>query len=227
MSAIALRDLGSLQLEGEALRELAALLEPRAALEQRLDDLDRQQRAASERREGASDALAQLEARAAAGEQVSGAARTKAERELLEARAHWGEPWAERRAGVSRAIAARDDDVRRFVASRFGDLKAELETAGEHVARELDEAAAHLVRAHARREAIASQLISLCSMLRPTRPGDVSRSAAEPAVRAASALLDGGGEARPVVLADPREPRHGGVIADAEPEPAKSAAVFR
>jgi hypothetical protein len=55
------------------------------------------------------------------------------------------------------------------------------------------------------------------SLVRPSRPGDVRRTRAEALYNAAGALLLGGGESSPEVLADPRQPRHGQTVAEAEP----------
>jgi hypothetical protein len=64
------------------------------------------------------------------------------------------------------------------------------------------------------RERIAGELSTLVSTVVRVHPGDVTYPRADQAARAASDLIESGGEAPPVLRRDPREPRHG-MLADA------------
>jgi len=64
-----------------------------------------------------------------------------------------------------------------------------------------------LVSAYHERERLAHEISALASPVGRVSPGDVSYSPAEQAVRAASALVEGG-EEPPRLRHDPREPRH-------------------
>jgi hypothetical protein len=192
--------------DSPAWREIAGLIDRRIELAGGVDRLDLNQREATQARDAASLAVIDLERRALGGEQVSSAQRKSAESELARARAHAAEPWAERRAGAQRAVADIDRSIGRFVIEHFDDLADGLRAQGKEAAQATDDAANALLAAYAKREEIANRMNALGSMVRPTRPGDVTYSRAETLARAASALLDGGGEHAPD-MRDPRQPR--------------------
>jgi chromosome segregation ATPase len=192
-----------------AATELAVLAATRAELDERADALDREQRQASENVARLSAALADLERRAAAGEQISDEARTKAERELTQARITAGEPWAERRDGVRAAIRDADHATRTFVAEHLDELLADLVDEAEAAATAVDRACHALITAYRERQAAESRVTELCAMVRPPRPGDIVRTRSEALAREAERLLAQGGEAAPVPAVDPRQPRHG------------------
>jgi chromosome segregation ATPase len=198
-----------------AATELAALAAARAELDERADALDREQRQASENVARLSAALADLERRAAAGEQViSDEARTKAERELTQARIAAGAPWAERRDGVRAAIRDADHATRTFVAEHLDELLAELADEADAAASAVDRACHALITAYRERQAVESRVTELCALVRPPRPGDIVRTRSEALAREAERLLAQGGEAAPVPAVDPRQPRHGARIAE-------------
>jgi hypothetical protein len=197
-----------------AMRELEALSANRAELASKLGDLDQAQRRASEDVTRLSEQLADLERRAAAGEQVSDQARTKAERELTQARVAAAAPRAERQDGVRAAIRDADHAARTFVADHLDELLAALAEEAEASALAVDQACHALIAAYRERQAVESRVTALCAMIRPARPGDIVRTRSEAVVREAGRLLSGGGEAAPLVAVDPRQPRHGAKIAE-------------
>ena len=66
--------------------------------------------------------------------------------------------------------------------------------------------------AYHERERIAREISGLASLAGRVRPGDVSRTRAEQLARAASDLLQAGGEEPPTLDRDPRQPRHGELV---------------
>ena len=186
--------------------ELAELLDRRAALAGRVDELERLQRAANVDATTAATAVANAERAALAGEDAP-ADTKRLDGVLAKARSRANEPWSERRAGAQRAVADHDAAIQRFVTSHYGDLQAGLREQGEAAASAVDGAAGRLVEAHAQWEDVASRMIALASSIRPTRPGDWVRARAEHAASEAAKVLDNGGESLPDVR-DPRAPRH-------------------
>jgi hypothetical protein len=196
---------------GEAMRQLSDLVEQRAELERRLSQVDADQRAASEEVQRAAAALVDLEERSASGEEVSGAERKRAEDRLAKARSRHGQPWAERLAGIQAALRRHDDATSRYIGANLDELIDELDAEAERVAEAVNEAANVLVAAYHGREAHSERATALCALAGGgrVRPGDVARSRAEAVARAATKLLEGGGEPPPVVVHRPGQPRHG------------------
>jgi hypothetical protein len=207
----------------EVSTELAALLDQGHALRERVDDIDRQQREATERAATASAALAQLERRSLAGEDV-GPERKKLEAELAKAKATAAEPWAERRAGGQQAVRDFEQEVTRFVGQHLGELAAELHEDAEAAAERVDNACHALIAAYHERMLIEGRVIGISAMVRAPQLGDVARTKAEAVVSEANALLQAGGEQAPLLRNDPRQAQHDEPAAEAEterePEPA-------
>lgn len=188
--------------------ELSKLMDRRAALAARIDDLDAVQREANDQAARAAAAVSEAER---AGEPDT----KRLDSALSKARARANEPWAERRAGARQALADHDNAIIGvFVRERFDDLHAGLAEQGEAAAPAVNAAAGELVSAHARWQEISSRMVSLSSALGPMRPGDYSRSLSERAAGEAGRLLDEGGEEAPTCR-DPRAPRHGQPVAAA------------
>ena len=177
----------------------------------RADEIDARQREAGQRRESAAVALAQLERSSASGEQVAAKTRTDAEAALAKAQADVAAPWAERRAGATAAIADADREMRLFIGANLDALLDELREGAEAAAGAVDRACQDLVAAYGERQRCERRVTSLAAMVRNPRAGDVVRTRAEAVAREASALLAQGGEAPPVLVVDPRQPRHGQV----------------
>jgi hypothetical protein len=195
-------------------RELESLIARRRELARGLDELDAAQRSAVEAATLAGSRVAELERVRLGGGDVTDAQRTKASKELERARAEAdAAPWNERRQGARLAVGDADRAITTFVVENFGELIDGLTTQGEQAARQVDATAAALLSAYQEREAIASRMSALSSVIAPPRPGDVSFSKAERLAAEASKLLDEGGELAPTCR-DPRQPRHGAVIAD-------------
>lgn len=197
------------QPRGEAAHALAALLATRAELEERLDALDREQRAATKRRDAASGALADLERKMILGSVVTDAQRTDAEDALARAKAENAAPWLERRAGVLAAIRDHDRELQTFVADHLDELLAEQAEDGEAAAEAVDRACQALVAAFRERQAVEQRVVGIAAMIRIPRVEDVARTRAEAVVAEANRLLDAGGEAAPLLRVDPRAPREG------------------
>jgi chromosome segregation ATPase len=183
---------------GEAAKGLAALVAQRHELDARLNAIDLDQRQATEDVERLSGELANLERRAASGEQVSAKARTEAEAKLTKARLRHGEPWAERRAGVQAAIRDADRDVRQYATEHLTELLAELHEDGEAAAEDVNRACHALGEAYLRRMEVERQVIALAGVVAIARP-DVARTRAEPVLSEARRLLAEGGEAAPIL----------------------------
>jgi hypothetical protein len=203
---------------GEAAHELATLVARRHELDAREGELDQQQRAATAEVELMRTKLADLERAAAAGEQISEQARTKAEQALTQARLKAGSPWAERREGVRQAMRDADQAVTTFVGEHLDELLGELREDAEAAAEAVNRAAARLVDAYHARMAVEQRVSSICAMVRLPRPGDIVYTRAAAVAREAERLLAEGGEAPPTPRNDPREPRHGEAIAELDPD---------
>jgi chromosome segregation ATPase len=199
-----------------------ALTIGRGALDERVSAIEREARQATEEVARLSTELAELERRAAAGEQVSSRSRTEAEAKLAKARARHGEPWAERRAGVEAAIRDADRELRVFVREHLPELAAELSEDAEAAAEAVNRACRALSDAYLRRMEVERQVMALAGTAGISmNPGDVARTKAEAAVAAADALLRAGGEAAPVMVV--RQPEPVEPPAESEPEPVTAA----
>lgn len=195
---------------------LTELVERRAAAQARVDELEAEQRRATEAVAEASGLLADLERRIIGGEKVTPATRREAEAALASARVEAGQPWAERLAGARATVRDAHQRLQGFTAEHLDELVGDLEGDGEVAAANLNAAAEALVAAFLERERIAGAISTLVSSVARIHPGDVSYTLAEQAVRAATELIESGGEAAPVLRRDPREPRHG-VLDEAVP----------
>jgi hypothetical protein len=191
-----------------AWHELTRLIDRRGELANGLGELDTQQRHAVEAATRAGAHVAELERRRLGGDDVTDAQRAKAAKELERARAEADAPWSERRQGARLAVGDTDEAITGFVVENFDELIDGLTAQGEQAARAVDAAAAQLLSAYQEREAIASRMSALSSVIAPPRPGDVAYTRAERVAAEASRLLDEGGE-RPPTCRDPRVPRHG------------------
>jgi hypothetical protein len=222
---VATRSLPELEPRSEASEELASLIEHRAGLDAQLVELDRRQREATAARDRASATLADLERQAAFGQEVTKSEREKAERELMQAKGVHAAPWQERREGLRAAVRDADRALSAFVADHFDKLRAEVEEDADAAAEAVTQAARSLVAAFHERQAVDQRVTSLAAMIgRTMRPGDVLRSRAGEAARAAERLLATGGERPPRLTVDPRRPRHSQAVAEAEPDAAPDAA---
>jgi hypothetical protein len=114
------------------------------------------------------------------------------------------------------AIRDTQHQVKVFIAEHLDELVKDLERDGEVAAANLTAAAE--VAAHQERERIAGEIGALVSQVARVRPGDVSFSRSDELVRAASALIQAGGEEPPRLRRDPRLPTHGAI-----PESASAA----
>jgi chromosome segregation ATPase len=209
-----LPQLGSPQ--GEAAKELAALVQRGDELRDRVGAVDQEERAAHDELRRVGAALADLERRAASGEEIADKTREAAEKELARARATAASPWAERRAGVQAAARDQEHAIDLFIAQHFDELRVEVEEDGEAAAKAFDRGCRDIEAAYLERARVEQALTSLVARIRPTRPGDIAHSRAEGVRREVAALLLAGGEQPPKLRVDPRQPRHGEAIAEAE-----------
>lgn len=182
---------------------MAQLVEKRRQAEARVDQIEAEARTSRQRFAEAREALIQAEASG-----VPEAKRRTLERELAEAEARAGEPWGERVEGARRAVRQRQAEVQQFVSENLSQLVAALEADGQAIAAKLNEHAEGLVTAYAERERIAGEISQLVSSAEVhVKFGDISFSRADELARAASTLIETGGESPPK-WRDPREPRH-------------------
>jgi hypothetical protein len=214
VSAASRLDLGTPR--GEAATELAALLAHGRDLRDRVDEVERQQRDATARAAAVSAALAELERRGLAGADV-GAQRKKLEAELAKAKAEAAEPWAERISGGQQAVRDHEQQVALFVGQHFPELYGELAEDAEAATGRFNHLCNELLAAYYERMTVESRVTALNAMVRQPEPNAVFRTRAEAVAQAVNALLQGGGEAAPLLRNDPRPPRDEPA---AEPEPA-------
>lgn len=181
----------------EALAELTAR---RDEAEQRVRQLEQEQRAAGQAREEAMQALIQAERSG-----VSEAQRGKLEKGLNDAEARAAERWPERIAGARAAVGDAQGAIREFSAEHLDELVAGLVDEGEAAAEALNAAAEAVVEGHRRLMQIAGQIsATIHGAGIHVRPGDVSRSRADVLAREAARLLQEGGEVGPFLQHDPR-----------------------
>jgi vacuolar-type H+-ATPase subunit H len=203
-----------------ATAQLAALAERREHALAEASAIEAKGRAAHQAAVHASREFEQIERTRIAGtEKVTSAAVRAAEETLAAARATASEPWNER----ARAAKMGADDLlhqmQRFAAEHLDELLEGLREKGEAAARTVDAGAEMILDGYAARAAAEREVFALISMIRATKPGDVERTKAEQLAGEAQKLLREGGEVAPVVLHDPRKPRHAVVAA----EPATAA----
>jgi chromosome segregation ATPase len=187
-----------------AAEALAELAQRRAAAQAKVDHLEAEQRAASEAREAARAALIEFERKGGRP-----AERAKLEHALADAEARASERWPERIEGARQAVRDAHQQVQHFTGKHLDELVKGLERDGEVAAASVNAAAAALVAAFQERERIAGEISTLVSSVARIHPADVAYSRAEQVVRAASELIDQGGEVAPVLRRDPRQPRSG------------------
>jgi hypothetical protein len=171
--------------------------------------IERTQREATTTVARCSRELEELERRAiAAGEQVSQAARQRAEKALADAKREAAKPWSEH----AKAAKFGADDLRgeagRFAVQHLDELLEGLHERGEAAARMVDAGARMVLDGFAERGQVEQETFALITLIRPARPGDVQRTRGEQLAAEATKLLAGGGEAPPDVLVRPDESRH-------------------
>jgi len=204
--------------------ELEALRAQGANLNDRLYAVDTQQREATAAKDAASVALTRLEQKAVAGNTVSAAERKRAEDALSKAEAEWGAPWAERRAAVQGAIREHERQLRAFAAEHLSELYGDLALAAQSAAADVDRACGAVVGAVERRMAIEREVFTLIGLAgRSPDPNAVARTRSEAVIREAQTLLREGGEAPPLLRADPRDVQQDEPAVEAEPEPVAAA----
>jgi hypothetical protein len=201
--------------ERSASEGLADLRRRRQEALNAVDAIEAKKREAVLAVQAASVELEQLERRAVAGEQVSQAARQRAEKALVDARQAADQPWGERQRAARLGAGDLLAQASRFAASNLDELLADLGEEGLAATAAINEAAQSILDGFAARSDVERRTFELIAMLRRANPGDVERTRAEAVVREAHRLLEGGGEQAPVVLVDPREPRHAPVAGPA------------
>jgi chromosome segregation ATPase len=187
----------------------ADLAGKRVAATRRVEELEAEQRAASQARAEARAALVEAERNG-----VRPAERAKLEKALAEAETK-PHLLGARIEGARQAVRDAEVALAQHVRDNLSELVAPLETEGQAAAERINAGAEMIVAGLAEREAIAGKISALASMVGWMQPGDVSRTAAEDAARAASALLGAGGETPPELLRDPRQPVQGEPLVEA------------
>jgi hypothetical protein len=185
--------------------QMGELVARRADADARVEQLEVEQQAAARARIDARAALVEAERRG-----VSAAERGKAEKAVADAEA---KPTIIGARVEGARAAARDLEgvIQKYVAEHLDELLDELAAQGERAASAIDAGAAAILDGYAARAEVERQTFELISMIRRSQTSDVERSTADELARQAKLLLDAGGERRPVVLVDPRQPRHGQV----------------
>jgi hypothetical protein len=179
--------------------ELAQLQAARGRAAVRVDQIDAEERAATVAVREASDELIRLERAAAAGEKISVAARSKAEEALLQAKTAALAPWAERREAARQTLRDAERAIGGFTRDHLAELVENDEAGCRAAAAKFDGLLRDLIDAHRAREEAAQRLGATLARVRPAEFGDIALSRAGEVVRAAEALLRGGGEAAGLV----------------------------
>jgi hypothetical protein len=189
-------DVHTLAPRGEAMKELAELVQREAEARARIDKVGREARAATQEVADAREALIQLE-RQAGG--ITMAQRRKAEARLSLGEEAAAAPWRKRRAGAEHGARDAHHAVQLHAAQHLNELVAELEEDGRAVAEQVDDAARAFLDAVQRRAEVDRALTETVALTRHMRVGDIARSRSEEAARAVTELLQRGGEAPPAV----------------------------
>jgi hypothetical protein len=184
----------------DASTELAKLIEARTRAAARVGDLEQEYAASVRAAREASAALAE-------GERVGLTApkRHALEEALAVAKRKADEPWQPRIEGARSAVRDADRAVREHIAGNLTELVEAKEADGRRVAEQFNETLAAAVALWLERERIASEISGLASKVAQVAPGDVSWSKAEECFRAATGLVNAGGEEGPT-LTRLREP---------------------
>jgi chromosome segregation ATPase len=183
---------------------MARIVDQRDRTSARVDELEREARAAGEGLTAARAALVESERQGGRAAQ-----RRQLEQALAEAKAKASEPWAERIEGARQAVRDADRKLQEFQGEHLSELVEALEADGKIATAELDAAAEALVQAFGKREEIARQIGAVASQVGRTHPGDVTFTTAQAVAEAARELLQRGGETPPTLRRDPRQPRLG------------------
>jgi chromosome segregation ATPase len=189
------------------------LVEARERANDRVRELEAEQRLASQTLVAARETLVQFERRGGGRP----AERRQLEEALAKAKKAAEEPWSERLEGARRAARDAQHEVQRFVAEHLAELVEAREVDGQAAAERINTAAAEMLAGYQEWSQVATEINGLLALVGPVRPGDVSFTRCEALAREASTLLREGGEQAPVVRHRPGEPRYG--LLPAVPEP--------
>jgi hypothetical protein len=139
-----------------------------------VEQVEADHRAAAVAVREATATLAEVERRSFGGEKIPAATRREAEDALRDAQARSAEPWAAQLDGARSALRDTEKELGRYVQANLRELADEVEERGEQAAQDVLRAAAELREAHARREAVASELGQLLALTGShVRPADV------------------------------------------------------
>jgi hypothetical protein len=189
---------------GPEATELNQLINRSTELASKVDELERQQRATHTDVAEASNDLEQLERRSLGGEKVSDSQRRRAEEALARTRQKEQEPWSERVRAARLAVQDAEQCVRAHVAENLDKLLAELTENAQAAASGVDETAAAFLAAVEERTRVEQATAQLASLVRPMRPGDISRARSDAAALEVGRFVEGGPEVAPILrLAEP------------------------
>jgi hypothetical protein len=187
----------------DAAAAMSKLVEKREHANDRVHEIEAEQRLASHTLQATREALVQFERRGGGGEECR-----QLEQALAEAKAEANAPWSERIEGARRRARDAQHEVAGYVAEHLTELVAAREAEGQAAAERINTACSEILAGHAEWERIAGDISALLSLVGPVRPGDVSFGRSEALAREASTLLREGGEQGPVVRRKPGEPRY-------------------
>jgi hypothetical protein len=203
--------------ESTVAETMAQLVAQRSRAQNRVREIEAEERAAHAALVPAREALVQFEA-AGNGRPAD---RQKLEDAFAAARGlALGTPWPERRQGAERAAREAHRHVQLYAGEHLGELVEEIEERGQAAAERLTGHADGVLAEFDERERLAGELSALLALLGQVGPNDVSRSKAEALVAEARRLVENGGERGPTVLRDLRPPDD---VAIEEPQPASAA----
>lgn len=176
------------QATSSASEELARLITEREAREARVDELEREARAASQALSEARNALVEGERR---GEPTG-----RLEKAIVDGESAM-QRWPLKIEGAQRGVRDAQQQVAIFVGANLPALLESREARGEAAAARLTAAAEEVIAAYTEREQIAQEIGSLLALTRRVEPQDVSASSGRALAAEASRLVEAGGEVPP------------------------------
>jgi hypothetical protein len=182
-----------------ASERMTELVEQRARANNRIREVENEQREAAEALMAARETVTEFHR--TGGRPVD---QKRLEGQLATAQGRFDEPWSVRIEGARRAARDAHELVQSFVAEHLDELLLSCGPAGEAAAERISNAAAELLAGFSDWSQAAQEMSALLSLVGQTQPGDVSASRCDAVAREVSRLIQEGGEVPPVVRRDPR-----------------------
>jgi hypothetical protein len=179
---------------GPAPERLASLTAARERANERIREVEAEQRQAMQTLAAAREAVAEFYRHGGRPQQ-----REKLETAFTEASVNAELPWPERIEGARRAARDAHQAVQVFVGENLSELVEARQVDGAAAAERINTAAAELLAGYAEWNAITQEISGLAALVGPVRPGDVSYTRTEAVAHECERLLREGGEQAPVL----------------------------